>query len=145
MPDPSHNARLNAALVRVYRSLLQYVDECWPWAAHDESAEQRAVRDMAHQQRGFVSGLVDLLAERGWAIDFSNFPTEFTDLHYVSLDYLVGKLIADETDLISFLEQSRSAITGDPSAAALLTHLIDAERRHVAKLRDLAAAHPVAP
>lgn len=140
MPDSSQNARLNAVLIRVYRCLLQYVEECWPWAALNESGERLAVQGLAREQQHFVGGLVDLLSSRGWPIDFDNYPTDFTDLHYVSLDYLLGRMADDEQELVSVIDSARAASSGDPSATSLLSHLLDAERRHAARLRELAGA-----
>lgn len=144
MIDPQQNARLNALLVRLYRSLLQYVIECWPWAGADESAEQQAVLEMVAEQQAHVGKLAELLAERGWPIDFGNYPTEYTDLHYVALDYLLGELVADETELIADIARTLAESAADRAAVALLTGLLESERRHLVRLRTLAAAHPAA-
>ena len=142
MPNPSHNQRLNRILIRVYRSLLQYVAECWPWADAQISSEQRTVEQMMREQQIHVGRLVELLSVRGWPIDFGSYPTEFTDLHYIGLEYLLNEIIADETALVAELDRARSEAADDPAAAALLAELAVSERGRLTKLRELAAALP---
>src|SRR5438132_330676 len=108
MADNRHNQRLNLLLIRLLRSLLQYTAECWPWASVEESGEQQAIAEMGQFQLVYVRQLVDLLVERGWPIDFGTFPTEFTDLHYVGLDFLLGELIADEDKVIAELVRGQA-------------------------------------
>lgn len=143
MAETRQNQKLNHLLIRLLRSLLQYASECWPWASVDESGEQQAILEMGQVQLAHVHRLVDLLVERGWSIDFGNYPTEFTDLNYVGLDFLLGELIADEAKSITELERAQADLAGD-SAAGLVAEILVAERANAAKLRELAAAHPSA-
>lgn len=142
MPDNDTNATLNDLLARAYRSLLQYAGECWPWASADESAEQQAVVDMSAEQKAVVARMVELLEAREWPIDFGNYP-DFTPLHYVSLDFLLGRLIADEQELLAAIESSHNTLAADPEAAELAAELLAATKRHLSKLQELSAAHPV--
>jgi hypothetical protein len=142
MADQNHNAVLNRLVVSVYRCLLQYAQECWPWTTATETPgveppEQKAVEQMAARQRDFVARLVDVLTERGAVVDLGSFP-DFSEMHYVSLDYLLGKLIADEQRLISELEAAQRALQGDV-ALGLVGELLAAERDHLVRLRDMAA------
>lgn len=140
MPDNRQNQRLNLLLIRLLRSLLQYTAECWPWASVDESGEQQAIADMGQSQLVYVHRLVDLLVERGWPIDFGTYPTEFTDLHYVGLDFLLGELIADEDKLIAELQRGQSELAGGHAAESLIAAVLESERGHAARLRELSAA-----
>lgn len=142
---PSHdNARLNQALIRLHRSLLEYVGECWPWVGQNESAEQTAVNSMLALRQAEIAKLVDLLAERGWPIDFGTYPTEYTDLHYVALDYLIGQLIADSDSIRAELEHAAAATRDDSAAAVILAQISSTERIVGEKLRELRAAHSAA-
>ncbi|MGE5193422.1 MAG: hypothetical protein ACM3U2_13085 [Deltaproteobacteria bacterium] len=143
MTDRTSNEILSRLVPRIYRSLLQYTVECWPWTPSAESPdgkspEQKAVEQLAARQQQFVGRLVDLLSRRAEAVDFDNYP-DFSELHYVALDYLLGKLIADEQRLVSEVEAARGAIRNDPEAAGLISELIAAERENLTRLRDLAA------
>jgi hypothetical protein len=143
MADQTNNDVLNRLVARLYRSLLQYTVECWPWTTSTESAdgkspEEKTVEQMAARQLVCVGRLVDRLQERGEVVDFGNYP-DYSELHYVALDYLLGKLIADEEKLVTELEAARVAIHDDPLAAGLLNDLLAAEKENVSRLRELAA------
>jgi hypothetical protein len=149
MADQTPNDVLNRLLARLYRSLLQYTVECWPWTTSTESAdgkspEEKTVEQMAARQLAFVGRLVNLLQERGEVADFGNYPDN-SELHYVSLDYLLGKLIADEQKLVNELEAAREAIHNDPPAAGLVIELLAAEKENVNRLRELAAKAAAVP
>src|SRR5579864_2251226 len=131
MADQNHSAVVNRVVVRVYRCLLQYAQECWPWTTATETPgveppEQKAIEQMAARQRDFVARLVDVLTERGAVVDLGSFP-DFSEMHYVSLDYLLGKLIADEQKLIFELEAAQRALQGD-AALGLVTELLAGEK-----------------
>ena len=143
MMNQSSDDILNRLVPRVYRSLLQYTVECWPWTPSAESAdgispEQKAIEQMASRQQEFVGRLVDLLSRRGVVVDFDNYP-DYSELHYVALDFLLGRLIADEQRLVAELETARGAIHNDPPAATLVVELIAAEKQNLVRLRELAS------
>jgi len=35
--------------------------------------------------------MVELLDQRGWTVDFGGYPTDYTDLHFVSLEFLLSR------------------------------------------------------
>ena len=143
MANQNHSDVLNHVLARVYRCLLQYAQECWPWTTATETPgveppEQKAVEQMSARQRDFVARLVDLLLRRGAAVDFGSFP-DFSEMHYVSLDYLLGKLIADEQKLISELEAAHTTLESDATARGLVSELLASEKENLVRLRGMAA------
>jgi hypothetical protein len=132
------NQQLNQLLIRLYRSLLQYTEECWPWSGTRHVAAERAIIDsLSRAQKQSVSWLVGLLAARGWSIEFSNYPTDYTDLHYVSLDFLLSQLVAQEEALVADLSRALASAEGDAEAAAVLKEILDQERSGVERLREL--------
>lgn len=142
-PHPQSNALLNDLLVQAYRSLLQYTIECWPWTDPDAVGEQETVRQMAEAQQAAVQELASLLDHRHVPIDFGTYP-DWSGLHFVSLDYLLSKLIADETNLIARIEQALAALSTDLEAKAALRGLLQTELSNLGKLRELSAARKAA-
>jgi len=148
MADQTVNEILNQIVGCVYRSLLQYSIECSTWTTLTESAgamtpEQQAVEQMAARQQEFVGRLADLLTERGAIVNYDNYPDN-SQLHYVSLDYLVGQIIEDEQYVVAQLEAGLKSLGHDAEASALVTEILASERANLAKLRQLAAKTPVA-
>lgn len=124
------NDRLNDLLIDLGRSLLQYVGESWPWASEDEAAEGTAVERMVAEQRESVLQFAALLDDRGHRIAYGQYPSEYTSLHYVALDYLLDQLVDDQQYL------------ADELAAAALDSADDADAKHViSAAADQAAAH----
>ena len=148
MADSNTGEILNRLMARLYRGLLQYAIDCWPWTSASESdgaelPEQKAIEQMAARQKEFVARLVDLIIERGESPDFGTYPDN-SELHYVALDYLLGKLVADEQDLIAEFEAARPELAHDADSLALVGEILSAEIEHVARLRELSKSVPAA-
>jgi len=144
MSETQINARLNQVLRSILRGLLQYAGECWPWSANDEAGVQEAVRDMVADQQDEVHDLADLLQERSWLVDFGKYPTEYTDLHFISLDYLLKQMVSEQKSLVENLESAIKDCAGDAEAVELLDVIKSRAAVHLKRLQELAAAHPVA-
>ena len=131
--------RLNVALQGLHRSLLQYVGECWPWTCDLDGQELRAgLQSLVSAQQKDVAHLVDILTDTGWVIDYGTYPTEFTDLHYVSLAYLLKQLQTRQATLISTLESQLSTVEDD-TARRLLQEIVQHSTAQKQQLQQLAA------
>ena len=142
----NRNEILNDLLITLNRSLLMYVQEAWPWTAKDGEAEQREILAVAERRREHVAALVELLIDREVAVTFGVYPAEFTDLHYIALDYLLSLLVESEQQVVDAVAKaSREIAADDPEAAHLLESILTGEKETVARLQGLAKARsPVA-
>jgi hypothetical protein len=118
--ESPRNEVLNQVLVNLGRSLLQYVGECWPWTDRRDETERNVVADCVHRQRDTVQDLADLLVDRNWPVDYGSFPTEYTDLHFVELDYLLPQLLDGERALVRDLELAIERCFEDVAAVDVL-------------------------
>lgn len=128
---------LNSVLIRVYRSLLQYAGECWPWTAAKEARVQQAVRAMAEEERTLAGRIFASLDARGWSLDLGNYPDN-SALHYVSLDFMLQRLVTDHTELTAMLDAAASRLEFDSETRRLLSEAATTVRRNLATLRNLA-------
>jgi hypothetical protein len=142
MPDSATDIALNDLLIQAYRSLLQYTVECWPWTDPDDDAIRKAIAVMARDQQNAVSLIADLLDRRGHTVDLGTYP-DLSELHFVSLDYLFSKLIADEEQLIAAIERAEPSLKSDPAASDLAFDLVRIERQHLSRLREMASSRKV--
>ena len=94
MAESQNNSQLNFLLINLGRSLLQYVEECWPWSGNETHGNPLDALVIA--QKETIARLTDLLIQRRWNIDFGSYPTEYSDLHFVALDYLLLQLIENQ-------------------------------------------------
>ena len=129
--------RLNSLFVLLHRSLLQYLGECSPWTAEDSRQEETlaAIRDIVTKQKQDETLLADTLLESGWVIDCGGYSTSFTDLHYVSLKYLLKQVIISQTDIVKAFESAVQTYADTP----LLQTVTNNERDILNAARVLAA------
>jgi hypothetical protein len=132
--------RLNGLLVDLNRSLLQYVGECWPWTDLESNAERQTLHRLVRRQQEQIRALTDWLARRGWPIDFGTYPTEYTDLHYVSLDYLLVQLTASESALVEEAQAFLARDWDSPQAVQLVERVLAEEQAIDTELQKLAAS-----
>lgn len=92
MTNPSTDSRINSVLISLSRSFLQYVSESWMWVDDSAKSIGEQVSVLAARQRQDVADLARLLQDREWSIDFGAYPTEYTDMQFLSLSALFNQL-----------------------------------------------------
>ena len=135
-----NSQHLNSLFVLLHRSLLQYLGECSPWTAEDShQAETLAViRGIVAKQKQDETVLADTLTNAGWVIDCGGYSTSFTDLHYVSLKYLLKQVVISQTDIVKAFEAAAQKYTD----SSLLQTVANNEREILNTARDLVAPQP---
>jgi hypothetical protein len=139
MAQIQHNALLNSILVSLGHSLLQYASECWPWVGLSESETQSVIDHLASLQRQEVAAIAELLDRRECTVDFGGYPTDYTDLHFVALDFLLARIIAGEQSLVADLEEAVHTSVDDPQAAEVLHEVLTTQRKILERLHAVAA------
>jgi hypothetical protein len=137
------NDLLNNVLAVMARSLLQYAMHAGLWITDRSKGTLVAVDDLIAGQSGRVQQLSNLLDGRRWTIDFGEFP-DFTDLHYLSLEFVLPHLVENERSVVQTIESAQVQCTSDDEGAALLGEILAGERATLAKLEELARSWPTA-
>jgi hypothetical protein len=88
-----------------------------------------------------VRKLAELLDSRRWTIDFGAFP-DFTDLHYLSLKFVLPHLVENEQTIVRELELALPECTGDSAATALVAEILVGESQALTQLQKLAGPKP---
>jgi hypothetical protein len=130
---------INTALIGLSRSFLQYVAESWPWVdVADRSIEQR-LQVLASRERQDVGELVELLLDRDWSIDFGTYPTEYTDLHFISLTALFEWLLIGQDQIADMLSSTQQTLkeAGDQSAMQLVETIASRQKDLAQALKEL--------
>jgi hypothetical protein len=133
-----HNDVLNGVLVLLRRSLLQYAAEASPWMGTGASEVHLQVDRLIAAQSERVRKLVDLLDERRWTTDFGAF-RDFTDLHYLSLAFLLPHLVENQTTIVREIERALPQCAGDSAAIALVAETLVGESQALSELQQLVA------
>ncbi len=149
MIDAQTQALLQEVLRREGRSELMYVAEAYPWAAARGHAALDALQAVAREEAGALAALGRWMTRRRVALPYLGvFPTSFTTINFLALDYLLPRLRDRQREAVAQLERDAHAVT-DPEARAQLDALLALKRRHLATLESLAstgapAAEPAA-
>ncbi len=144
MTDTSTYAALNDLLINLGRSLLQYVGECWPWTDPDTEDEHQKINELVAAQKRQVGQLAEMLIDAEWNVDYGTYPTEYTDLHYVALTYLLDQLIQNQQYLVEEARRTLLACEGDPEAKKLVGEIQSQQQTILHELEKLTQKAPPA-
>ncbi len=137
MPNVQHNAKVNQLLIDIGRSLLQYVGHCSSWSSRSDLALQAEFPTIVATQQQHVAELSELLMSRRWTIDFGGFPARFTDLHFLSLKYLLKQIVINQKAVLAELDEASHTCVDDPEAAMLIEEILASERQITDRLKTL--------
>ena len=139
MTDQDNNSLLNSAVISMAHSLLQYVADAGTWVQMGAQGVEEQVDVLAARQRQDVGDVAALLTEREFAIDFGTFPTEYTDLQFLSLEALFGSIRQGQSDVLEEIAAAISALrqSGDAEAVTLLEAVEIHEKEIAVALQEL--------
>lgn len=137
MPQNSSIDVLNRLLTILHRSLPMYLNEASPWTQHGDQQASAALSQIVADQQRDCRRLADLVLERYGRLETGEFPMEFTDLHFLSMDFLVGELVRYQQQDIEAIEQCVSRLAGDAKAQTLAQEILGAARAHLEMLEAL--------
>jgi hypothetical protein len=119
------------------RSLLQYVNESFPWTTAKNRQVLPVLVDMVKEEQDSAAAIVKLLLRHRVRPPYLGaYPMSFTTINYMSLDFLVPYLIDFEERRIAELEKDIAGIT-ESEARQLLQTLLSMKQRHLATLTGL--------
>jgi hypothetical protein len=138
-----HNDVLNGVLILLRRSLLQYAGEAWPWSASGSGEPRAEIDRLIAAQGERVRRLAEFLDSRRWTIDFGAY-RDFTDVHYLSLTFVLPHLVENEETIVRELGLALPACAGDPEGSALVAEILAEESQALLELKKLAGPKPTA-
>ena len=106
---------------------------------HDEGeTTQAALRLFQVRQRLQAARIAELLLDRDERIESGSYPTRYTDLHFLSLQNLFPRLIANQAEIVATIETAAAGCGEDETAATLLAEALAEERLTLDDLKVLA-------
>ena len=144
MIDPHSQTLLQDILRRESRSVLMYVAEAYPWTNSTRTKTWTALQQLIAAEREAVSSLGRFLVRERIPLPFlPSYPTHFTTINFLALDFLLPRLIEHERQSITELESDLAALK-DPIARAEEEKLLALKRKHLPELEQLASEQPQA-
>lgn len=145
MLDYRTEATLQAFIRRESRSLLQYLADAFPWTTREEGPALAEFAKIAAEERQHAADAAKFLQKRRITVPYlGSYPASFTTMNFVSLDYLVPRLVQYEAQAIIRLERDLPDIK-DADGRQLLERALEAKRRHLAQLSALVPASAAKP
>lgn len=120
-----------------YRSLPMYLVEADPWTASRGGAAVAALRRIVADQESLARRTAELLEERRIPIDPGEFPMEFTDLNFLSMQYMKSLLIESLQQQAAGLRDCIVQLQDDPRGRALAEEALGANQAHLEMLEEL--------
>jgi len=144
MIDARTQALLQDIVRRASRSMLQYVGESYPWAGDNGADMLAKVKTVIAEEERAIEGSAAFLRKKRIGLPYlGSYPERFTNINYVSLDYLLPRLLDWQRRWVGILQKD-AALVADPEARAEVEKLLAVARKHLDELEKLTASHPKA-
>ena len=128
---------LNRLLALHHRTLPQYLCSAHPWCTSRDDQAERALRQLAQDQRLMVDRLGLAILAEGGRPDLGEFPMSFTGLHDLSLDYLMGEVTRRQRQETQVIRECVSQLQHAPAARALAEEALGAAEGHLQNLQEV--------
>lgn len=126
------------------RSLLQYVCQSSPWSADGSDPALARVQAIAAVERDATARLTRHLQKKHLRLaPIESYPSHFTTLNFVTLDYLLPKLIGEHAKEIAEIE-GRLRDVQDEEIRTLAEAYVARKQRDLETLKEIAAGRPLA-
>jgi hypothetical protein len=137
--DHQTQARLQEILQRECRSVLSYVGGAFPWTSASSEEALRSLRKLVATEGQAITELGEYLVRRRMpTLVLGSYPSSFTTINFLSLNYLLPRLIEAQRHTVARLETDLPAIT-DAGARAQLEKVLTVKRRTLEGLEQLAS------
>ena len=143
MPESSTVEFLNRLLSLHSRSLPTYLASARPWFPQKSSEIEAVLRLIADDQRLMVDHIAAVIMDQHGTIQRSEFPMEFTDLHDLSVDYLLPRVIDRQQREIAWMRSGLADLQDEPAARAVAEEALGAAQAHLDSLLEVSGESPV--
>lgn len=138
MPDRDRLASLNRLLHVVCSSLPAYLAGARPWSPLRRPELCAALENMARDQAAYAERLAAMVYQLGGRPDSGRFPTSFTDVHDLSAEYLVRRLIESQRIEVEAVRQCTAALAAGSPERNLAEEILGNLRGHLEILESAA-------
>ena len=137
MFQPQTQAILQGIVRRESRSLLSYIGDSFPWTTGAGGPALDTLGQVVRDECDAVSALGRYLIRQRAPVPYlGSYPANFTSMNFVSLEYLLPKLVQSQKELIAALEVDlRQVEAGEPRTQ--VEALLAVKRRTLATLEGL--------
>ncbi|MBA3311973.1 MAG: hypothetical protein M3552_07790 [Planctomycetota bacterium] len=117
-------------------SLLQYLDEAGAWTDLEHADAQATLDRLAVGQRASFEEVAGLVTRRHVLPELETYPSEFGSYHYLALDFLMTRLIANQIGVVAAADAAIAACART-QALRIIERVREREAECLAELRKL--------
>ena len=129
--------RLMQLLLHHYRSLPIFLTEAVPWTHRGDERATSVLMDIVAGQRDLSNRIAAELEQRGWPLDMGEYPMEYLDLHFLSLDFLLQRLVENQQREVDAIGRLSAEMDEDPVAHDLAQEALGAAKGYLESLTEL--------
>ena len=116
-----------------------YLSHAAPWVSYNGDGTREALDSLVADQKRNIERLTQLLQDRRHTIDPGEFPMTFTDLHDLSLGFLLNRLVEHQRNDVQAIQRFVGQLHGDVEGLDLAEDILTDARGHLQKLESLTA------
>ena len=133
-------AVLERILRREGRSLLQYLSEAFPWTRTGTGENLANLQQVICEERDAIAALGRFLLRNERIVPYLGpFPMAFFSMNFVSLDFLLPRLVEYQRQALAALEHDRANLN-DAAAVAAVDQFLALKQQHLQVLDRLVGA-----
>ena len=133
------NSTLNRLRIIHTRSFAAYVYYAAPWIRKGFHGAADVLEIMGSEVERIADQLGEMILDNGGEIIAGEFPIEFTGLHDLSVDYLLGVIIEHQEKAITDIQECVTQLDANPLGQALAEESLGAAKGHLDSLQELVA------
>ena len=130
-------AGLNRLSVLHNRSLAVYLQYTTPWVASGREDISELLAQIVEDQQRVVDRVGSMILSSHELVDAGEFPIDYTSLHDLSIDYLLGLLIDSQRNMIVTSEQCVQELAANAMAQAVAQEAVGSAKAHLDSLLEL--------
>jgi ferritin len=122
---------LNELLQVEYRSFPMYLTDACPWTHHGDEKASETLHNVVADQKMMVQRIGEFILDAGGRVETGEYPMEFTDTHFLSLDFLLKELLRYQRQDVATIERIASQLGDARAARELAEETLGMERAHL--------------
>lgn len=130
---------LNELLHVEYRSFPMYLMEACPWTHEGDQKAAEALDNIVADQKLMAQRIAEFILDSGGRVEPGEYPTEFTDTHFLSLDFLLKELLRYQRQDVAAIERIAAQLSDVRAARELAEETLGMERAHLEAVDALLA------
>ena len=132
---------LNRLLAIQQRSFPMYLCSAPPFAGEPDPKASETLAQIVEDQTGMAKRIISLILSSGGQPESGDFPMEFTDMHDLTIDFIVRRAVGYQVQDIASVNACVDASRLVPTAHALAEEALGMAKGHLESLEEAAVGN----